>query len=211
LERRVDLQALRHDVDATARQFGLTNATRFVSDVELAGLSSYERVTSFAVGREGVEIDRERIKRRGLEVDFTIPIFDFGATGVRNAQETYMAAANRLAERAVNIRSEAREAYLRYRGNYDLARHYQSRVLPLQKTIQDQALLQYSGMLVDVSDLITDARARILSNVDAINARRDFWIAATDLQAALVGGGAGSSEDGGEAAIAAAGGGGGGH
>jgi outer membrane protein TolC len=68
-----------------------------------------------------VEIDRERIKRRGLEIEFTIPIFDFDATGVRNAQETYMAAANRLAERAVNVRSEAREAYLRYRGNYDLA------------------------------------------------------------------------------------------
>ena len=44
-----------------------------------------------------------------------------------------MAAANRLAERAVNVRSEAREAYLRYRGNFDLARHYQSRVLPLRR------------------------------------------------------------------------------
>ena len=81
--------------------------------------------------RQAVEIERERIKRRGLEIEFTIPIFDFGAAGVRNAQETYMAAANRLAERAVNVRSEAREAYLRYRGNYDLARHYQGRVLPL--------------------------------------------------------------------------------
>ena len=46
-------------------------------------------------------------------------------------------------------------------------------------------------MLVDVTRLIVDARARILSNIDAINARRDFWIAATDLKAALVGGGAG--------------------
>ncbi len=211
LERRVDLQALRHDLSATAGQFGLTNATRFVSDIELAGISSYERATSFAVGTEGVEIDRERIKRRGLEIEFTIPIFDFDATGVRNAQETYMAAANRLAERAVNVRSEAREAYLRYRGNYDLAHHYQGRVLPLQKTIQDQALLQYSGMLVDVSDLITDARARILSNVDAINARRDFWTAATDLQTALVGGGAGGGEGGGEATTSAAASGGGSH
>jgi outer membrane protein TolC len=150
--------------------------------------------------------------RRGLEVEFTIPIFDFGAVGVRNAQETYMAAANRLAERAVNVRSEAREAYARYRGHYDLARHYQSRVLPLQKRIQDEALLQYSGMLVDVSQLILDARARILSNVDAINARRDFWIAATDLKAALVGGGSGGSESsGGQTVAAAAGGGGGGH
>ena len=85
--------------------------------------------------------------------------FDFGATSVRNAQETYMAAANRP-QSARSTSDPAREAYLRYRGNYDLARHYQSRVLPLQKTIQDQALLHYSGMLVDVSDLITDARAR---------------------------------------------------
>jgi outer membrane protein TolC len=212
LERRVDLQALRHDLTAVAGQFGLTNATRFVTDIELAGLSSYERTKSVTVENGEVELEKEKINRRGLEVEFTIPIFDFGAVGVRNAQETYMAAANRLAERAVNVRSEAREAYLRYRGNYDLARHYQTRVLPLQKTIQDEALLQYSGMLVDVSQLIIDARTRILSNVDAINARRDFWIAATDLKAALVGGGSGGgAEGGGEAVAAAASGGGGGH
>jgi outer membrane protein TolC len=208
LERRVDLQALRNELSGVATQFGLANATRFVTDVELAGLSSYERTTSFNVGEEGIEVEREVVKRRGLEVEFQIPIFDFGGTAVRNAQETYMAAANRLAERAVNVRSEAREAYTRYRGSYDLARHYESRVLPLQKTIQEQATLQYSGMLVDVSDLITDARARILSNVDAINARRDFWLAATDLKAALVGGGAGGEgAGGGETTTAAAGGG----
>ncbi|MBD2746074.1 TolC family protein [Microvirga sp. BT688] len=206
LEKRVDLQALRNDLTGVASQFGLTNATRFVTDVELAGLSSYERSTSVFTEDGETVVESERIKRRGLEVEFTIPIFDFGGTAVRNAQETYMAAANRLAERAVNVRSEAREAYLRYRGNYDLARHYQSRVLPLQKRIQDEALLQYSGMLVDVSQLILDARARILSNVDAINARRDFWIADTDLKAALIGGGVGGGE-GGETTTAAAGGG----
>jgi outer membrane protein TolC len=208
LESRVDLQALRHDLNAVAGQYGLTSATRFVTDIELAGLSSYERSTSVFTEDGETVVESERIKRRGLEVEFTIPIFDFGAVGVRNAQETYMAAANRLAERAVNVRSEAREAYARYRGNFDLARHYQGRVLPLQKTIQDEALLQYSGMLVDVSQLILDARGRILSNVDAINARRDFWIAATDLKAALVGGGAGGGgEGGGGEAVAAAGGG----
>ncbi|GGH15169.1 copper tolerance protein [Alsobacter metallidurans] len=204
LEKRVDLQALRHDLDATAGQYGLAGATRFVSDVELAGLSNYERSKSVVEGPDGPQLERDKIRRRGLEVEFQIPIYDFGATGVRNAQEAYMAAANRLAERAVNVRSEAREAYLRYRGNYDLARHYQGRVLPLQKTIQDQALLQYSGMLVDVTALITDARARVLSNVDAINARRDFWIAATDLKAALVGGGVGGGESSAAATASAA-------
>ncbi|WP_244470992.1 TolC family protein [Microvirga massiliensis] len=204
LERRVDLQALRHDLDATARQFGLTNATRLVTDIELTGTSSYDRLKSVSVEHGEVTIDKEKVNRKGLEVEFTIPIFDFGATATRGAQEAYMAAANRLAERAVNVRSEAQEAYLRYRGNHDLARHYQGRVLPLQKTIQDEALLHYSGMLDDVADLITDAQARILSNIDAINARRDFWIAATDLKAALVGGGAGGGEGGGEATVAAA-------
>src|SRR5215208_3358998 len=203
LRRRVDLEALRYDLNGVALQYGLTQATRFVTDLELAGVSKYERKKKFTLGADGgVEIEREKVKRRGLEVEFEIPIYDFGQANVRNAQETYMAAANRLAERAVNVRSEAREAYLRYRGNFDLARYYQSRVLPLRKTIQDETLLQYSGMLVDVTRLITDARARILSNIDAINARRDFWIAETDLKAALVGGGivGGGAEAGGPAA-----------
>ena len=112
-------------------------------------------------------------------------------------------AANRLAEKAVNARSEAREAYTAYRANYDITRQYQNNVLPLRKIIQEQSLLQYSGMLNDVTDLITDARNRILSNVAAINARRDFWIAHPDFKHARIGGGAG----GGSATVAAAGGG----
>lgn len=206
LERRVDLQAMRTELDALAGQYGLTNATRFLSDFELIGISSYERAKSVSITGGDIEVEKEKVNRRGIEIEFQIPIYDFGKTNIRNAEQTYFGAANRLAERAVNVRSEAREAYLRYRGNHDLARHYQSRVLPLRKTIQDESLLHYSGMLVDVTTLITDARARILSNVDAINARRDFWIAATDLKAALVGGGVGGG--GGEGAAPAAAGGG---
>jgi outer membrane protein TolC len=209
LERRVDLEVARLDLEAQARQYGLSQATRFVSDVELAGMSVYESKKSVTINDLGeTEIEKEKTNRRGIEVEFQIPIYDFGAASLRNAQESYMAAANRLAERAVNARSEVREAYLRTRGNYDLARYYQSRVLPLRRTIQDEALLQYSGMLIDVNQLIIDARARILSNIDAINARRDFWIAATDLKAALVGGGSGGGgEGGGGTAVAATGGG----
>ena len=192
LQRRVDLQVLRFDIEAQARQYGVNQASRLVTDFELAGISSLEKSKSVTTDEHGeTEVEVEKVKKRGFEIEFTIPIYDFGATAMRNVQEAYMAAANRLAERAVNARSEVREAYFRYRGNYDLARYYQGRVLPLRQTIQDEALLQYSGMLIDVNQLITDARARILSNVDAINARRDFWIAATDLQAAMIGGGAG--------------------
>jgi outer membrane protein TolC len=194
LEKRADLLALRADLAALANQFGLTAATRFVTDIELAGISNFERKKSVKNAEAGLEVEREKVTRRGVEVEFQIPIFDFGATRVREAEQSYMAAANRLAERAVNARSEVREAYLTYRGTHDLARYYRARVLPLRKTIQDEAILQTSGMLIDVNQLIVDARARILSNIDAINAQRDFWMAATDLSAALIGGGMGGVE-----------------
>ena len=116
-----------------------------------------------------------------------------------------MQAANRLAEKAVNVRSEAREAYTTYRASHDIARQYIANVLPLRKIIQDEALLQYNGMLIDVTQLIADARGRILSNVAGINARRDVWIAHTDFRHALIGGGSGAG--GGGAVVAAAGGG----
>jgi outer membrane protein TolC len=50
---------------------------------------------------------------------------------------------------------------------------------------------------------LAEARARISANVQALDARRDFWVASVDLQAAIIGGrgageaAAGSGESGG--------------
>ncbi|HYS57688.1 MAG TPA: RND transporter, partial [Burkholderiales bacterium] len=49
---------------------------------------------------------------------FQIPIFDGGEVRVRQAAETYNQAFNRLTEKAVNVRSEARDAYRIYRSTY---------------------------------------------------------------------------------------------
>ncbi|MGN6097836.1 MAG: TolC family protein [Bosea sp. (in: a-proteobacteria)] len=207
LRKRVDLRIARADLDMLAKSLGLTQATRFVNDIDLLGRRTYDRGR---VITEDGHVEREVRRSRTLELEIDIPIYDFGQSKVALAEQTYMQAANKLAEKAVNIRSEAREAYTAYRANYDITRQYQNNVLPLRKIILDQSLLQYSGMLTDVTDLITDARNRILSNVAAINARRDFWIAHTDFKHALIGGGSGG---GGPATVAAASGGdaGGGH
>ena len=90
-----------------------------------------------------------------------IPIFDFGEARVRKAGETYMQAVNRLIEKAVNVRSEAREAYRNYRSGYDLAGHYRREVLPLRKIISDETLLRYNAMQIDVFALLAEARQRI--------------------------------------------------
>jgi outer membrane protein TolC len=104
-----------------------------------------------------------------------------------------MRVVNRLAEKAVNARSEVREAYQRYRGAYDFARHYQKEIVPLRQTIADESLLRYNGMLTDIFPVLADVRARIASQSAAIDALRDFWLAHVALQAALIGGGSGGA------------------
>ncbi len=197
VSKRADVQAARFELQSLVGQFGLNQASGFVSVFDVGFANQFERSRTFESG-SAPKVDKSSLN--GFTADLVIPIYDFGTTAVRGAKESYLATANRLAERAVNARSEVREAYQRYRGQYDITRHYQTSVLPLRRTIQDQALLQYSGMLLDVTTLIVDARARILSNIQAIEAQRDFWIAATDLKAATVGGGFSADNYGGEPA-----------
>lgn len=192
LTERLDLRAARHDLDALARQLGLTTVTRYVSDVNLSAQNDTEKSGSSGGSSQGAG-SNSTLVRNGFVIDFSIPIYDFGESKVRFARETYLAAANRLAQRAINARSEAREAYTRYRGQYDLARFYADRVVPLSKTILGESAVQTNGGLTDVTQLLIDARLAVTSNINAINAKRDFFIAMIDLQAALGGSRPGSA------------------
>jgi outer membrane protein TolC len=185
VRRRVDLQVARIEVDTLAKSYGLTNATRFISLLDATGVSRTQRESSGAHGTGG-----------GIEVEFQVPIFDLGEIRLREAGEAYMQAVNRLTQKAVNLRSEARDAYRVYRSTYDIARHYRDQVLPLRQIITDETMLQYGAMQIDVFSLLTEARQRLSVNVAAIEARRDFWLASTNLGAAIAGGGvaAGGSE-----------------
>jgi outer membrane protein TolC len=176
LARRADLQMARIEASILAKSYGLTRATRFVSLLDAGAVSKVVR-----------ESERT-LRERGFEVELQIPLFDFGEAKVRQAEQTYMQAVNRLLAKAVNVRSEAREAYATYRTSYDIARQYRRDVLPLRKIISDEMLLRYNAMQVDVFSLLTEARLRIASTVAAIEAERNFRLAETNLEAALIGG-----------------------
>jgi hypothetical protein len=62
-------------------------------------------------------------------------------------------------------------------------------VLPLRKIISDEMGLRYNAMMIDVFGLLTEARERIVSTIKGVEAERDFWLAAVDLDAAILGGG----------------------
>ena len=179
VRRRVDLQIARIEIDALAKTHGLTNATRFVNLFEVGGTT---RTTKD-------KIAGTTIRDRGFDIELQIPIFDGGEVRVRQAELAYQQAVNLLMERAVNVRSEARSAYRGYRSTYDLAAHYRGEVLPLRKIVSEETLLRYNAMQVDVFTLLAEARQRIGTGILAIEAQRDFWLASSDLDTAIVGGG----------------------
>jgi outer membrane protein TolC len=181
---RIDLQIARMELATLEKSLGLTQATRFVTLFDVAGIA---KRTQDPEGPPFLE--------RGFDIQFQIPIFDGGEVRVRQAVESYNQAFNLLTEKAVNVRSEARDAYRVYRSTYDIASHYQREILPLRQIITEEMQLRFSSMQIDVFALLTEARQRLASLRAAIDAKRAFWLAQSDLQTAVNGGGSGAREN----------------
>lgn len=169
---RLDVQAAKRNTERLAGSLGLTRTTRFINVLELGPAATKE--------------DPEPWKR-GFEVSLQLPLFDWGGARVARAEAIYMQALHRVAETAVNARSEVREAYSAYHTAYDAAKRYRDEIVPLRKKIAEENMLRYNGMLISVFDLLADAREQVGAVNAYIEALRDFWHSESDLQAAFNG------------------------
>ncbi|MSQ72703.1 MAG: TolC family protein [Betaproteobacteria bacterium] len=174
IAQRLDVQAAKFDTEALARNLGLTRTTRFINALEFGPARVLEGAKSGPY-------------KRGYEVSFELPIFDWGTARVARAEAIYMQAVHRAAQVAIEARSEVREAYGSYHASYDIARHFRDEIVPLRKRISEENQLRYNGMLIGVFDLLADARSQVLGVNSYIEALRDFWLAQADLDMALIG------------------------
>ncbi len=78
LRNRVDLDVAKLELEATAKSYGLTNATRYVTDLQLMG--------GVEVEREEEEGEKRDVVSGAGELEFTIPIFDSGKARMRKAE-----------------------------------------------------------------------------------------------------------------------------
>ena len=177
MQQRLDVRLAKLGTESTARALGLTKATGVINVLD----AGYVNASKSGSPREN-----------GYEIELALPIFDWGGARVAKAEALYMQSVHRTAGTAINARSQVREAYSAYRTTYDVARQHRDELVPLRKKISEESLLRYNGMLMSVFELLADARAQIAGVNAAIDAQRDFWIAETDLQAAISGTGGSS-------------------
>jgi outer membrane protein TolC len=174
LQNRIDLQMQRLKIDELRRSLKLTKATRFVNVLD-AGPTRVQQGT------------RQQPYETGYVVTLEVPIFDGGSIGVKRSEAIYAQSVDRFAQAAVDARSQIRQAYGGYRASYDIARYQRDAVVPLRKALAEQSLLRYNASLISIFELLADAREQFLS-IDAYNhSVRDFWIAKSELDAALLG------------------------
>ena len=175
-QQRLDVQLARNQLEMAGKSQGLNLLTSLV-DVELG------------VRRDTVFDNAEGTKstRRGFEVEIRLPIFDWGSArrDAMNAQS--LAAASRYEGTVRGASSQLRESYSAYRTAYDVARHYRDEIVPLRKTMAEENLLRYNGMLIGVFELLADNREQIASVTAALNAYQQFWLADAALAASMTG------------------------
>ena len=175
-DQRLDVQLARGQLDAAGKSQGLNLLTSLI-DVEIG----VRRDTIFD-NAEGASYPK-----RGYELGIRLPIFDWGNARRDTLNARSLAAANRYESTVRSATSQLRQSYSAYRTAYDVARHYRDEVVPLRKTMADENLLRYNGMLIGVFELLADTRDQVRSVVTAIDAYQQFWLADAALSASMTG------------------------
>jgi len=173
---RIDVQLARLELDAAGKSQGLELLSSLL-DVEVGA----RRDTVFDNG------SGQKSRRRGYELEIRLPVFDWGGAQRAGMNAQSLAAANRYDAVVRSASSQLRESYSAYRTAYDLARHYRDEIVPLHKTMQEENVLRYNGMLIGVFELLAETREQIASVTSAIHAQQQFWLADAGLSSSLIG------------------------
>jgi outer membrane protein TolC len=173
---RLDIGLAQSEFNAAAKAQGLSFVTS-LTDIELG--VRHDTKFDDAAGSHA--------SGPGVEVSVRLPIFDWGGTGRDAMNAQTLASANRLEATIRAAGSNLRESYTAYRTAYDVSRHYRDEVVPLRKTISEENVLRYNGMLIGTFELLADSRDQINSVMGAIAAEQQFWLADAALQAAMLG------------------------
>lgn len=171
MTRRLDVQIAAREIDAARHALGLSRTAAF---------------DDIGVGAH-LEREPEGTKTSGPSVSVPIPIFNRGAAQKAKARARLRQAQQRFAALTSSARSEARAARERLAEARSRAAYIRDVVVPRRDRILKLTQLEYNAMLRGVFQLIQARQNLAAAQREETLATRDYWIARTQLDAALLG------------------------
>lgn len=173
IEQRLDVAAMRREVQAIGYALSLSKTTRWTGTVNVH-----------------VESGRLRHNRRisfGPSVALEIPLFDQRQAAIARLEAIHRQAEDELQALAIDVRADVRAARVRVLSQRAIAEDYTKNVVPLRERIVQQSQERYDAMLLGVYQLLSAKQAEFDAYKDSIEALRDYWIARSDLERAVGG------------------------
>lgn len=176
-----DLMAARSRMEAVAQRHGLATTQAWLPDMALDLHALYGTPEETTSGSEPKSF------RIGGGISVQLPLFD-RKQGERAAYEAeFSAMLERYQGTAIELRSLARMARNRLISAHGRALHYQRVLLPAQKNLMKQSLLQYNAMQIGVFQLLKAKRDQLDTELSYIDTLREYHCAAAALDALLSG------------------------
>ena len=167
ISQRLDLQADYLLLAGETRDLGLSKAFRLLGVLDF-----------------GVESERETDAqtRTGPTFAIELPIFNQGQARIRRGEAALRQAEDKFEALAIDIRSKIGELQNELASKRQIARFYQDELLPDQRRILNESLINYNAMQIGNFELFTIKAEEARTEREYIEAVRNYWIARVKLE-----------------------------
>ncbi|HEY3757138.1 MAG TPA: TolC family protein [Opitutaceae bacterium] len=170
---RLDLAAAKSEVTLADTALNLKRKTRFLPTSVDLGIDSERNP------------DGSRVTGPSLQVG--LPIFDQGQAEVARLEAEQRRAQAKADALEAAVRSDVRGAQKALQSGRALADYYRVTLLPQERQLVDDTLLQYNAMQKSVFELLAAKESEVDAERAAIEAIRDYWLARVALERAVGG------------------------
>jgi outer membrane protein, heavy metal efflux system len=171
IAQRLDIAAARQEMQVAAYAFSIAD-TSFIREV--------------GAGAD-LEVESGHGPAAGPALELELPIFDQGRAESARKAALFRQSRHRLAQLAIEARSQVREARSRLLATRAVVERYRDVLIPIRERIVALSQQKYNAMLMGVYELLLAKQSEVNTYREYIEAVRDYWIARSDLERAAGG------------------------
>jgi outer membrane protein TolC len=176
----LDLAETRHRLVGLARRAGVSKSSGWLPDIAVD-------VHALGGDPEAPSGSTERDVRFGAGISVGVPLFDRHQGETLALEAEFDALMERFYGTASDLRSAAREARSRVASAPARARKYLDVIVPAERGVTQQTLLQYTAMQLGIFELLAARRAELEGRLAEVDTRREYWSAVAELDTLTAG------------------------